>query len=55
MTEGALQRFLVPGTDPAVVDLYSSLAEKAADAVFGFEEEIAIVDIDDTRMALARK
>ena len=48
MTEDALHRFLIPGTDPAIVEIYSSLAEEAADAAFGFEEEIVLVDIETT-------
>lgn len=48
MTEDALNRFIVPGTDPAVAESYASLAGQAHDAVFGFEDEIVIVDIETT-------
>ncbi len=48
MTHDTLHRFLVPGTDPAVVESYASLADRATDAVFGFEEEVVVVDIETT-------
>lgn len=41
-------RLIVPGTDPDVVETYASLAERAAQAVFGFEDEIVFVDIETT-------
>jgi ATP-dependent DNA helicase DinG len=47
MTE-ALSRLLVPGTPSEVCAVYASLADKARDAVFGFEDEVAIVDIETT-------
>ena len=48
MTSAALHRFLVPGTDPDVVASYETLAERARTAVFGFEDEVAVVDIETT-------
>jgi ATP-dependent DNA helicase DinG len=48
VTDAALHRFLVPGTDPDVIASYETLAERAQTAVFGFEDEIAIVDIETT-------
>ena len=48
MMTDALSRLLVPGTPPEVVSAYASFADKARDAVFGFEDEIAIVDIETT-------
>ena len=47
MTE-ALSRLLVPGTDRDVADTYAALAERAQEAVFGFEEEMVFVDIETT-------
>jgi len=43
-----LSRFLVPGTDAAVAAAYASLAERARDAVWGFEEELAFLDVETT-------
>ncbi|HEY3317723.1 MAG TPA: helicase C-terminal domain-containing protein [Coriobacteriia bacterium] len=43
-----LDRFLVPGTDAPVARAYASLSERAADAVFGFEDEIAVLDVETT-------
>ena len=48
MTHDALHRFLVPGTDPAIVESYASLAQRATDAVFGFEDEVVLLDIETT-------
>ena len=48
MTSDALHRFIVPGTDPVVVDSYASLAARAVDTVFGFEDEVVVVDIETT-------
>ncbi|MDP2232688.1 MAG: 3'-5' exonuclease, partial [Actinomycetota bacterium] len=48
MKSTELSRLIVPGTDPDVVDTYGSLAERAVDAVFGFEDEIVFVDIETT-------
>lgn len=43
-----LSRLIVPGTDSDVIETYASLADRAADAVFGFEDEIVFVDIETT-------
>ncbi len=48
MTSEPLDTFLVPGTDPDVCAAYATLAERARTAIFGFEEEIAIVDLETT-------
>jgi len=44
----ALDRFLVPGTDPDVRAAYATMAQRAQTAVFGFEDEVAIVDLETT-------
>ena len=44
----ALSRLIVPGTDADVTASYETLAERAANAVFGFEDEVVIVDIETT-------
>jgi len=38
----------VPGTDPDVVDSYATLAERAAEMTHGFEDEVAVLDIETT-------
>ena len=48
MTSLPLHRYLVPGTDPDIVASYETLAERAKTAVFGFEEEVAVVDLETT-------
>ncbi|NTW28279.1 MAG: DNA polymerase III subunit epsilon [Coriobacteriia bacterium] len=48
MTAETLMSWLVPGTDPDVVARYSTLAERAENTVFGFEDEIAVVDVETT-------
>ena len=54
MTDAALHRFLVPGTDPDVIASYETLTERARTAQFGFEDEVAIVDIETTGYACER-
>ena len=44
----ALSRLIAPGTDADVIASYETLAERAADTVFGFEDEVVIVDIETT-------
>jgi ATP-dependent DNA helicase DinG len=51
---GTLRAFLFPGTDPAVAAAYASLPERARDAVFGFEDEIAFLDVETTGFDPAR-
>ena len=41
MESEGLTRLIVPGTDSDVADAYATLAERASDAVFGFEDEEA--------------
>jgi len=48
MTTDALTRFITPGSDSDVVATYSALAEHARTAVFGFEDEIAFLDLETT-------
>ena len=48
MTPSPLHRYLVPGTDPDIVASYETLAERARTAVFGFEDEVALVDLETT-------
>lgn len=40
--------FLQPGTDSDVVAAYAALPEKAREAAFGFEDEVAFVDLETT-------
>ena len=39
---------IVPGTEPDVIAAYTALAERAREAVFGFEDEVVFVDIETT-------
>lgn len=48
MGKDALQRFVQPGTDEDVIAAYARLAERAQTAVFGFEEEVAFLDLETT-------
>ncbi|HET6350672.1 MAG TPA: helicase C-terminal domain-containing protein [Coriobacteriia bacterium] len=48
MNPDALDNFLVPGTDADVVARYRTLAQRAAETVFGFESEYCIVDVETT-------
>jgi len=48
VTPEILDTFLVPGTDPDVRAAYATLAQRARTAVFGFEDEIAVVDLETT-------
>ncbi len=48
MTANPLHRYLVPGSDPDIVASYETLAERAQTAVFGFEDEVALVDLETT-------
>ncbi len=49
-----LAGFLVPGTDPDVVATYAAAIERARDTVFGFEDEVVLVDIETTGFDPAR-
>ncbi|MDZ4168434.1 MAG: helicase C-terminal domain-containing protein [Coriobacteriia bacterium] len=44
----ALAQIIVPGTDDDVSAAYATLPERARDAVFGFEDEVCIVDLETT-------
>ncbi|MDO9557682.1 MAG: helicase C-terminal domain-containing protein [Coriobacteriia bacterium] len=48
MATDALSRFLVPGTDPDISAAYATFAEHARTAVFGFEDELAFIDLETT-------
>jgi ATP-dependent DNA helicase DinG len=48
MTTQPIAAFLQPGTDPDIARAYASLAERAREAVFGFEDEIAFLDLETT-------
>lgn len=48
MNIAALTSLIVPGTDQDVVRAYSTLAQRAADATFGFEDEICVLDVETT-------
>ncbi len=48
MTLETLDTFLVPGTDPDVCAAYATLAQRARTAIFGFEDEVAVVDLETT-------
>ena len=48
MVTESLVSFLQPGTDPDVASAYATLAERALTSVFGFEDEVVIVDLETT-------
>ena len=48
MTSEPLDTYLVPGTDPDVRAAYATLAQRARTTVFGFEDEIVVVDLETT-------
>ncbi|MBN2822102.1 MAG: DNA polymerase III subunit epsilon [Coriobacteriia bacterium] len=48
MATDALSRLLVPGTDPDISAVYATFAERARTAVFGFEDELAFIDLETT-------
>ena len=48
MTADSIAAFLQPGTDPDVARAYASLAGRAREAVFGFEDEVALLDLETT-------
>ncbi len=54
MESEGLTRLIVPGTDVDVAEAYATLAKRASDAVFGFEEEVAFVDIETTGFDVER-
>jgi ATP-dependent DNA helicase DinG len=54
VTREPLDTFLVPGTDPDVCAAYATLAQRALTLTFGFEDEIAVVDLETTGYDLER-
>jgi len=48
MAREPLTPFLQPGTDPDIAAAYATLAERARTAVFGFEDEVAFIDVETT-------
>jgi ATP-dependent DNA helicase DinG len=44
----ALRQLIVPGTDPDVVEAYRELATVAAQASYGFEDEVCVLDVETT-------
>ena len=48
MTDDALSRLLQPGTDPDIAAAYATLSQRAQTAVFGFEDELAFIDLETT-------
>lgn len=48
MITQSLAAFLQPGTDPDIAEAYATLASRARDTVFGFEEETAFLDLETT-------
>ncbi|TLM78802.1 MAG: DNA polymerase III subunit epsilon [Actinobacteria bacterium] len=54
MLPKSLELMLAPGTDPEVAASYARLAGRARDAEFGFEDEVAFVDIETTGFDLER-
>ncbi len=48
MTEPLLDNILVPGTDADVAAGYRTLAARAREAVFGFEDEYCVLDVETT-------
>ncbi len=54
MDRTTLQSIIVPGTDPDVCAAYATLARRAHEAAFGFEEEVCVVDLETTGYDPAR-
>lgn len=48
MGSDALTSIIVPGTDPDVVALYRDLAARAANDVYGLEDEVCVLDVETT-------
>lgn len=44
----SVARWLVPGTDADIAELYSKLPDRARGAAFGFEAELVFVDVETT-------
>src|SRR5512133_2545841 len=43
-----LASFLQSGTDPDVAGAYATLAERARETVYGFEDEVVVLDLETT-------
>ncbi len=54
MDNAALRSIIVPGTDPDVVAVYESLAERGARDLYGFEDEVCVLDVETTGYDPAR-
>lgn len=54
MTAEEITSILAPGTDEDVAAAIARLATRARDAVFGFEDQVAVVDIETTGFDPAR-
>lgn len=48
MVAEPLFSFLQPGTDPDVVEAYATLSTRARETVFGFEDEVVVLDLETT-------
>lgn len=48
VTNQALIDLIVPGTDADVAAGYATLAKRGAEAVFGFEDEVCVLDVETT-------
>lgn len=48
MVTESIASFLQPGTDPDIAAAYATLAERARETVYGFEDEIVILDLETT-------
>ncbi|MBS3973395.1 MAG: DNA polymerase III subunit epsilon [Actinobacteria bacterium] len=44
----SISRWLVPGTDADIAELYAQLSNTARESVFGFEAELVFVDVETT-------
>jgi len=54
MVTERLASFLQPGTDPDVSGAYATLAARAVDTMYGFEDEVAVLDLETTGFDPAR-
>lgn len=43
-----LASFLQPGTDPDIAEAYATLSSRARETVYGFEDEIVVLDLETT-------
>jgi ATP-dependent DNA helicase DinG len=54
VTPEALSSLILPGTDPDVVEAYSTLSRRALTQEFGLEEEVCVLDLETTGYDAAR-